>query len=281
MQKVFKYEKLYYINENELDNLIIRDNKLYYKEKCYKCNGTGHISYFDYYADGVCFECNGTGHKYIHIKTYKTIKGVEKAKQRKIQKQLEYEKQLEIKKQQIIEELKTIWVVNPKEDTKQLKEYLKDIGCVWSGKVWYKNNLNEFGNIQTIKLNIEKDLKEIVFILTDMNNITSKLLYISNIVNNNIQPKLDELNKMIFNTNYTNYNLNDKYEFDIKEVLSKHCYESAWGPYYYYVLLDNENHKLKYKTSRNLNINGKYTATIKDKEDDILIITRLTALKNK
>ena len=281
MEKIFEYQGLYYINEKEIDGLKVINNKLYCKDYCDKCGGTGHISYYDWYANGVCFKCNGAGYRYRPLTTYKTIKGVEKAKQRKIQKQLEYEKQLEIKKQQIIEELKTIWVVNPKEDTKQLKEYLKDIGCVWSGKVWYKNNLNEFGNIQTIKLNIEKDLKDVAFILTDMNNITSKLLYVSNIVNNKIQPKLDKLNKMIFNTNYTNYNLNDKYEFDIKEVLSKHCYESRWGACYYYILLDSNKHKLKYKTSRNLDIKGKYTATIKDKENGILTITRLTEIKNK
>ena len=157
MQKVFKYEKLYYINENELDNLIIRDNKLYYKEKCYKCNGTGHISYFDYYADGVCFECNGTGHKYIHIKTYKTLKGAERATQRKIQKEQEYKKQQEIQKKEVLNELKTIYVVNPKEDTKTIQEYLKDIGCIWSGKVWYKNNTKELENIQIIKIDITKE----------------------------------------------------------------------------------------------------------------------------
>ena len=86
---------------------------------------------------------------------------------------------------------------------------------------------------------------------------------------------------MIFNTDYTNYKLNDKYEFNIKEVLTKKCYESAWGSYYYYLLLDSNNHKLLYKTSRNLEIQGKYKATIKDKDKDILIITRLLEMKNK
>lgn len=280
-EKIFEYQGLYYINEEEIDGLKVINNKLYYKDYCWKCGGTGHISYYDWYAEGVCFECNGTGYKYRLLTTYKTIKGAERAKQRKIQKQLKYEKELKIKKQQVIEELKTIYVVNPKENTKQLKGYLKDIGCVWSGKVWYKNNLNEFGNIQTIKLDIEKDLRDVVFILTDMSNITSKLLYISNLINNRIQPKLDKLNKEIFNTDYTNYNLNNKYEFIIKEILSKHCYESRWGACYYYTLLDNDNHKLKYKTSRNLDISGKYTAIVKDKENDLLVITRLTKVKNK
>lgn len=279
MEKIFEYQGLYYINEEEIDGLKVINNKLYYKDYCWKCGWTGHISYYDWYAEGVCFECNGTGYKYRPLTTYKTIKGAERAKQRKIQKQLKYEKELEIKKQQVIEELKTIYVVNPKENTKQLKGYLKDIGCIWSGKVWYKNNLDEFGNIQTIKLNIEKEIKEKAFILAGMNSIKSKLFYISDIINDKIQPKLDKLNKIIFNTDYKDYKLNNKYEFNIKEVLSKHCYESRWGACYYYILLDNKKHKLKYKTARNLDINGKYIATVKDKENGILTITRLTEIK--
>lgn len=278
-EKIFEYQRLYYINEEEIDGLKVINNKLYYKDYCWKCGGTGHISYYDWYAEGVCFECNGTGYKYRPLTTYKTIKGAERAKQRKIQKQLKYEKELKIKKQQVIEELKTIYVVNPKENTKQLKGYLKDIGCIWSGKVWYKNNLDEFNDIQTIKLNIEKEIKEKAFILADINNIKSKLFYISDIVNDKIQPKLENLNKIIFNTDYKDYELNNKYEFNIKEVLSKHCYESRWGACYYYILLDSKKHKLKYKTARNLDIKGKYIATVKDKEKDLLIITRLTEIK--
>lgn len=36
--------------EQELDNT------------CHKCNGTGFIPQFAWYADGVCFDCLGTGH---------------------------------------------------------------------------------------------------------------------------------------------------------------------------------------------------------------------------
>lgn len=28
---------------------------------CYKCNGSGQIEHYRYYADGVCFQCNGAG----------------------------------------------------------------------------------------------------------------------------------------------------------------------------------------------------------------------------
>lgn len=280
MEKIFEYQGLYYINEEEIDGLKVINNKLYYKDYCWKCGGTGHISYYDWYADGVCFECNGTGFKYRPLTTYKTLKGAERAIQREIQKSKEHEKQIELKKKEIIKKYKTIYVVNPlKEDTKKMKQYLKDIGCVWSGKVWYKNNLDEFNNIQTIKLNMEKELKEKAFILAGMNSIKSKLFYISDIINDKIQPKLDKLNKIIFNTDYKDYKLNNKYEFNIKEVLSKHCYESRWGACYYYILLDNKKHKLKYKTARNLDINGKYIATVKDKENGILTITRLTEIK--
>ena len=162
-----------------------------------------------------------------------------------------------------------------------MKEYLKDIGCVWSGKVWYKNNTNEFDNIQVYKINIEKEINENMFLLSDIKSLKSRLIYINNIINNKVEPILNKLNKTKFNTDYTDYKLNDKYEFNIKEVLTKKCYESAWGSYYYYLLLDSNNHKLLYKTSRNLEIQGKYKATIKDKDKDILIITRLLEIKNK
>lgn len=278
-EKIFEYQGLYYINEKEINDLKVINNKLYYKDYCDKCGGTGHISYYDWYANGVCFKCNGAGYKYRPFTTYKTLKGVERAKQRKIQKQLKYEKELEIKKQQVIEELKTIYVVNPKENTKQLKGYLKDIGCVWSGKVWYKNNTKEFENIQIIKIDITKELENLLYTLVDINSTKGRLTYISNIINEKIQPIINKLESIKYNTNLDNYNINEKYTFNITEVLSKKCYQSMWGACYYYILLDDNNHKLKYKTGRNLDISGKYTATIKDKEDELLIVTRLTQIK--
>lgn len=279
MKSIFEYQNLYYINEEELDDLIIIKNKIYHKSYCTKCGGTGYITYYNWYADGVCFECNGTGFKYRPLTTYKTLKGAERAIQREIRKSKEHEKQIELNKKEIIKKYKTIYVVNPlKEDTKKMKQYLKDIGCVWSGKVWYKNNLDEFNNIQTIKLNMEKELKDNIFLMLDMNHI-SKLLYLSKGVNEKIQPKLDKLNSIKYNNDYSEYIINNKYEFDIKEVLIKKCYESRWGGYYYYILVDKNNHKLKYKTSKNLDIHGRYTATIKDKENGILTITRLTEIK--
>ncbi len=278
-EKIFEYQGLYYINEKEINDLKVINNKLYYKDYCDKCGGTGHISYYDWYANGVCFKCNGAGYKYRPFTTYKTLKGVERAKQRKIQKQLKYEKELEIKKQQVIEELKTIYVVNPKENTKQLKGYLKDIGCVWSGKVWYKNNTKEFENIQIIKIDITKELENLLYTLVDINSTKGRLTYISNIINEKIQPIINKLESIKYNTNLYNYNINEKYTFNITEVLSKKCYQSMWGACYYYILLDDNNHKLKYKTGRNLDISGKYTATIKDKEDELLIVTRLTQIK--
>lgn len=279
MEKIFEYQGLYYINEKEIDGLKVINNKLYCKDYCDKCGGTGHISYYDWYANGVCFKCNGAGYKYRPLTTYKTIKGVEKAKQRKIQKQLKYEKELEIQKKEVLNELKTIYVVNPKEDTKTIKEYLKDIGCIWSGKVWYKNNTKELENIQIIKIDITKELENLLYTLVDINSTKGRLTYISNIINEKIQPIINKLESIKYNTNLDNYNINEKYTFNITEVLSKKCYQSMWGACYYYILLDDNNHKLKYKTGRNLDISGKYTATIKDKEDELLIVTRLTQIK--
>lgn len=30
-------------------------------QRCRKCNGTGHIDYYNYYCQGTCFSCNGSG----------------------------------------------------------------------------------------------------------------------------------------------------------------------------------------------------------------------------
>lgn len=280
-KQVFKYENLYYINECELDNLKLINNKLYYKDPCWKCGGTGYISVYEWYAEGVCFECEGKGFRYKPLKTYKTLKGAQKGLNNIFNKEVQQKEKEEIRELNIINELKTIYIVKPNQDTKNMKEYLKDIGCVWSGKVWYKNNTNEFDNIQVYKINIEKEINENMFLLSDIKSLKSRLMYISNIINNKVEPILNKLNKTKFNTDYTDYKLNDKYEFNIKEVLTKKCYESAWGSYYYYLLLDSNNHKLLYKTSRNLEIQSKYKATIKDKDKDILIITRLLEIKNK
>lgn len=52
--------------------------KKLYKEECYKCHGSGHLSYYGHVANGVCFACNGSGYHY-----YKTSPEVrQKARER-------------------------------------------------------------------------------------------------------------------------------------------------------------------------------------------------------
>ena len=115
MEKIFEYQGLYYINEKEIDGLKVINNKLYCKDYCDKCGGTGHISYYDWYADGVCFECEGKGFRYKPLKTYKTLKGAQKGLNNILNKEIqqkEKEKE-EIRKLNIINELKTIYIVKP------------------------------------------------------------------------------------------------------------------------------------------------------------------------
>lgn len=46
----------------ELVKAYKNGNKLWrYSDTCDKCGGTGRISRFAYYADGICFDCDGTG----------------------------------------------------------------------------------------------------------------------------------------------------------------------------------------------------------------------------
>lgn len=50
--------------EHQNNNIPVKDvnlNFLYNSEICKKCNGSGFLSEFSYYENGVCFECYGYG----------------------------------------------------------------------------------------------------------------------------------------------------------------------------------------------------------------------------
>ena len=51
--------------EEHLNNLIPVMNEngdvLHYAENCPKCLGSGVLSEYDYYKNGICFQCMGTG----------------------------------------------------------------------------------------------------------------------------------------------------------------------------------------------------------------------------
>ena len=54
------------IERKEYNLTLVKTDKngtRYYEgsQKCWKCDGFGHISYFNYYCQGTCFACNGSG----------------------------------------------------------------------------------------------------------------------------------------------------------------------------------------------------------------------------
>lgn len=54
------------IERKEYNLSLVKTDKngtRYYEgsQKCWKCDGSGHISYFNFYCQGVCFACNGSG----------------------------------------------------------------------------------------------------------------------------------------------------------------------------------------------------------------------------
>lgn len=59
-------QKTSWVEIAKLIGLMIGD-ELVEVEKCSKCNGTGFLPEFAYYADGVCFECMGIG-KWFKVK---------------------------------------------------------------------------------------------------------------------------------------------------------------------------------------------------------------------
>lgn len=63
-------------------------------QKCWKCGGSGHISYFNYYCQGTCFACNGTGTNPCKVKvmTDEHAKELEDKRQAKLQKKIDERK---------------------------------------------------------------------------------------------------------------------------------------------------------------------------------------------
>ena len=51
---------------------VDRNGTKYYEDivKCDFCNGSGYISYYQHYCNGVCFQCSGTGRKFKKWKEY-------------------------------------------------------------------------------------------------------------------------------------------------------------------------------------------------------------------
>ena len=272
--KVFKFENLFYISDYELHGLFIKNNKLYQKGQCCQCGGKGYISYFQYYKEGICFKCLGSGIQISHIKSYKTQKGAERSIQRQEYNQVQKELYNESIKQKIKDTFKTIYVVDPKINTNQYKDILKD-NCVWSGKVWYTNN-NKLTDFNLIPFDITDYINSNIDDICIYRTNKYQLYFLSDKINELVKPLLDRINSEKYNYNFNKYNVNDRYIFDIQDILSMKAYESPYGSVFYYVFIDSENHKIKYKTSRYLkDIKGTYKATIKSIDENSISITRL------
>ena len=73
-----------------------RNGTKYYEgvQKCWKCDGSGYISYFNYYAQGVCFACNGNGVNPCKVKvmTDEHAKKLEDKRAEKRQKEIDERK---------------------------------------------------------------------------------------------------------------------------------------------------------------------------------------------
>lgn len=110
------------IERKEYNLSLVRTDKngtRYYEgvQKCWKCDGSGHISYFDYYCQGTCFACNGSGTNPCKVKVM-TDEHYQKLEDKRIAKQ-----------NKAIEERKA--------HAKELNaEFFKEHGFNSEGKIW-------------------------------------------------------------------------------------------------------------------------------------------------
>ena len=117
-------------SDSEFKNIVRKEYNLslvrtdkngtrYYEgvQKCWKCDGSGHISYFDYYCQGTCFACNGSGTNPCKVKVM-TDEHFQKLEDKRIAKQ-----------NKAIEERKA-------HATELNAEFFKEHGFNSEGKIW-------------------------------------------------------------------------------------------------------------------------------------------------
>lgn len=272
-EKIFEFEGLYYRAYSELDGLKKVDGKLYRTCKCSKCGGLGYIPFFGHIENGICFECYGNKYVTEKIKCYKSLKNAEKSIENDKRKE-EIKKQKEIEK--IWESLHNvvndkIYIISPENaNLFDKKDYLKENGCIWSGKVWYKENNFGLDNFIVKVVDIVDYVKENILHFKDLYNRYYILKGFTEFVND-----ITKDFASIYNTDFTDFVVGNKYDFIIDKVLVKKTINTIYGYSNFYILLDNNNRKLQYTTTKELENLHNCIATLKDIQNDTLVITRL------
>ena len=186
----------------------------------------------------------------------------------------------EIKKQKEIEKiLKNVntfvngklYIVSPENaNIFAKKDYLKENGCIWSGKVWYKENNCGLDNFIVKVVDITDYVKENILHFKDLYNRYHILKGFTELVND-----IAKNFASIYNTDFTDFVVGNKYDFIIDKVLVSKRIDTIYGYSNFYILVDNNNRKLQYTTTKELENLHNCIATLKDIQNDTLVITRL------
>lgn len=276
-KKIFEKDGLFYINYCELEGLKKENDKLFAIGKCQKCNGTGFIRPFLHIENGLCFNCNGTGIIKTKIKSFKSLKNAENSIKREEQKILEKKQKLYNETLQKIDNLKMekIYILSPENDTFSIKEKLFENGCVFR-KYFYKNNKIGIENLKLFELNVKSYILDNTDLFKNCNTSKQFLYSLASFIDKNMENLYNE--KQTINMDFTDFAENKKYVFDITRILAKKRFDNRFGTSTFYILLDNNKRKIKYITSKILpdkELIGKIEGTIKQKTDDLLVITRI------
>ena len=277
MEKVFEKDGLFYIAEKENTDIVRKNDDLVYIYTCPKCNGEGWIRPFLQIQGGICFDCYGKGKVTKKIKCFKTENGAKKHIELMQKKSIEKENKI---KADIINRLenfgiKKLYVVSPETDTYSIKNELLKNGCIFSGKFYFKENKIGLENLELVELDVTDYIKENITRFYNSYTRFYILQNLSDFVTEKVSPLVK---KDYFNTDFSKYSLNKKYSFDIKKILFKKTFDGFYGLSFLYILVDNNNSKLMYSTQRKLeneDLLGNIQATIKEKKDDLLVVTRI------
>lgn len=159
--------------------------------------------------------------------------------------------------------------------TLSIKNELLKNGCIFSGKFYFKENEIGLENLELVELDVTDYIKENITRFYNSYTRFYILQNLSDFVTEKVSPLVKKDN---FNTDFSKYSLNKKYSFDIKKILFKKSFDGFYGLSFLYILVDNNNSKLMYSTQRKLeneDLLGNIQATIKEKKDDLLVVTRI------
>lgn len=212
-----------------------------YKIVCDRCGGSGYQNDIGWLrTDGVgrCFKCEGVGFitKDKRILTDKEKTQRERAKVRKEEKKLEAENKREIMFNKFVEENPITYICIDKKSYDE-KEMLKEKGYRWVGNNW-------IGQAKTNLKSIEVDTKDIAIKFNEYGKIEYRTLTIKEIIENN--RRKESKSKYIGN-------IGEKINRDVvveKIVL----FQTQYGYMHIYLMKDEEENVLVWKTSKLLDV---------------------------